>query len=91
MGAAWRHRVARDEKGILHFVCARYRSESPEYRSGITGPWLAGKTIDEMREHARSLLAACDEPIISTAEHEDESGDYDEDEDARFVDDDDGE
>ena len=81
MGAAWRHRVARDEKGTLHFVYARYRSESPEYRSGMTGPCLAGETIDEMREHARNLLAACDEPIISTAEQEDESGD-DEDEDA---------
>jgi hypothetical protein len=91
MGAAWRHRVARDEEGTLHFVYARYRSDSPGYRSGMTSPLLAGETIDEMREHARSLIAACDEPIISTAEQEDESGDCEEDEDAFVDDDDDGE
>jgi len=83
MGGAWRHRVARDDEGKLHFVFARYDTTDPRQRRGmIGGVFNEGATIDEMKTLARDLLRACDDPIISMLEYEHEgSDDEDDDED----------
>jgi hypothetical protein len=76
-------RVARDERGKLHFVTARYRPEDMRQRCGMVGINLfnEGNTIEQMRAFAQSLLEACDRPIIAMTEYEYEPADDDEDED----------
>ena len=80
--AAWRPRVAKDNDGKLHFVCARYDDADPRQRCGmvsISGVFNEGRTIEDMRSFAERLLAACDQPIIAMTEYEYEPGDEDED------------
>lgn len=79
MSGAWRHRVARDDKGRLHFVFARYDVVDPYQRTGMTGIFNEGADLDAMRRLAADLARACDEPIISSVEKEREPGDDDED------------
>jgi hypothetical protein len=76
--AVWMYRVARDDKtNTLHFVYARYRPEDMRQRCGMASPILDDSTIDGLRNIARQLLNACDQPIISMAEHKyEESEDY---------------
>lgn len=75
--AAWRYRVAKDDKGKLHFVFARYDTTDTYARIGlIAGIALnEGDSIDDMRRLAQWLMRACDEPVISMAEREDEPHD----------------
>jgi hypothetical protein len=84
--AAWRPRVLRLENGKLRFVFARYRPEEPRQRCGLASLdtfalGAFGSDLDELRHFARSLLAACDEPIIPPTEYELEAGDDEDDED----------
>lgn len=78
--AAWRYRVAKDDKGKLHFVFARYDTTDPYARCGLIAgiAFNEGNSIDEMRDLARMLMQACDEPAISMAEFEIEPHDNDE-------------
>ena len=64
MGGAWCYRVAKDENNKLHFVFARYDTVNPSHRCGMTGIFNEGNNIEDMRQLARSLLAACDDPVI---------------------------
>ena len=84
--AAWCPRVARDEKGRLHFVYARYRPEDMRQRCGMVGidsVFNDGATIDDLRSFAEQLLDACDRPIINMTayEYEDAEDDDDDEED----------
>jgi hypothetical protein len=83
--AAWRHRVARDCDGKLHFVFARYDTSDPRYRCGMLDIFNEGSTLDDMRRLVHELEAACNHPIIEMTETGFESDeDADEDEDANF-------
>lgn len=82
--AAWLHRVARDDKGELHFVAARYRPEDMRQRCGMGPIFNSGKSLDDMRNLARQLLEACDKPIINLTEYEYEEGDDDDEEEIRW-------
>lgn len=82
--AAWRHRVARDEKGKLHFVCARYDTADPRQRCGMTGIWNEGGTLDDMRQLVRELGAACNDAVINMTEYELEPGEDGDDEDEGY-------
>jgi hypothetical protein len=67
--AAWQHRVARDSKGKLHFVFARYSASDPRRRCGmIGGIFNEGTTLEDMRSLVRELDAACNNPIIDMTE-----------------------
>jgi hypothetical protein len=71
MGGAWRYRVARDDKGKLHFVFARYDVAEPGERRGMVGGiFNEGDTIEDMRRLIRELEAACDTPIINLNQYE---------------------
>jgi hypothetical protein len=79
MGAFWKHRIARDADGGLHLTYARYRSDAPSTRVALVDIHDYGEaTLDEMRQLARGLLLACDEPIISMREYEEEPIEIDE-------------
>jgi hypothetical protein len=85
--AAWRLRIARASNGTLHFVYARYRPDDPGFRCGlISSIPNAGTSVEEMRSLAMQLLKACDEPIITMAEREQES--EPDDDDGEGIDDD---
>jgi hypothetical protein len=77
--AAWRLRIARANNGTLHFVHARYRPEDPYFRCGLI-PSIpnAGTSVEEMHNLATQLMNACDEPIITMAEREQEPNDEEE-------------
>jgi hypothetical protein len=77
MGGAWRYRVAKDDKGKLHFVFARYDTSDPNHRCGLTGILNEGDDIEGMRRLAQQLQAACDDPIIPLEEYGDEDADED--------------
>jgi hypothetical protein len=79
--AVWRHRVAMDADGALHFVFARYDDVDEYYRCGMSGILNTGNTVEEMRRLAAALDAACDEPVIPMEPHGQEPSDVDEDED----------
>ena len=82
MGGVWRYRVAKDEReDKLHFVYARYRSDSPNRRCGLIKIMNEGVDIEEMRRLAHQLLAACNEPIIPLEEYGDEGEDDEEEDD----------
>jgi hypothetical protein len=85
---AWRYRVAKDDNNKLHFVFARYDDVDRHVRRGIV-PGVAlneGNTVDDMRRLAQSLLAACNEPIISLEPNAVEPHDDDEGEDEPLYD-----
>lgn len=80
---AWRPRVARDDKGKLHLVYARYDDGDPYARCGmasISGVFNEADTIDQMKRYAQRLVEACGEPIIPMEEYGIEPNDEDEEE-----------
>lgn len=78
MGALWRHRIARDDKGKLHFVYARYRSDDLGYRCGMY-PNInnTGNSVEDMRQLVHELEAACRDPVIEMTETGDEPNEDD--------------
>jgi hypothetical protein len=69
MGGVWRYRVPKDaENNKLHFVYARYRSEDPSRRCGLTDILNEGNSLEDLGRLAQQLLAACDAPIIPLEE-----------------------
>jgi len=64
MGAVWETRIVQSEDGTLRFAECRFRVDDSTSIAGITMPIIKGKTIEDMRQIAQSLLRACDRAII---------------------------